>query len=345
MASGDPTCAGINWWTLRVLVTGAGGFVGGHLRPALELRGHEVVSLFSPRRATSEQLAVDLTDPEAVVRALADARPDAVVHLAARARPAGLESIQTLLDNNVRAAHNVLEAVRSVAPRARAIIVSSSAVYGAVPRKRNPVVEEEPLRPLLPYGASKAAVEALTSVYAAHGLDVVTVRPFNLLGPGQGAEFVTGRFAQQIVEIAAGRAEPVIETGALEPVRDFIQHNDIRPEGSDSRHPPIYSTVAKDHHIGLGGKPRRERTVTVGKILRMPWFLHDEIALFGIEQVVACQGDFVNHCCPIRLGAAHIPPAIPKGIVGFCHPGPPGLRAYCLFHRYTPLPEKPKPAY
>jgi len=226
VASGDPTFAGINGWTLRVLVTGAGGFVGGHLRPALEQRGHEVVSLFSPRRATAEQLAVDLTDPEAVARALADARPDAVVHLAARARPAGLEWIQTLLDNNVRAAHNVLEAVRCVAPRAKAIIVSSSAVYGAVPRERNPVVEEEPLRPLLPYGASKAAVEAVASVYAAHGLDVVTVRPFNLLGPGQGAEFVAGRFAQQIVQIAAGRAEPVIETGALEPVRDFIDVRD-----------------------------------------------------------------------------------------------------------------------
>jgi len=211
---------------LRVLVTGAGGFVGGHLRSALERRGHEVVPVFSPRHARSERLAFDLADADAAARAVAEARPDAVIHLAARARPAGLESVQALLDNNVRAAHGVLEAVRCLAPRARTIIVSSSAVYGAVPAERNPVVEEEPLRPLLPYGASKVAVEAVASVYAAHGLEIVTVRPFNLLGPAQGAEFVAGRFAQQIVQIAAGRAEPVIETGPLEPVRDFTDVRD-----------------------------------------------------------------------------------------------------------------------
>jgi len=211
---------------LRVLVTGAGGFVGGHLRPALERRGHAVVPVFSPGGATGGGLAVDLADADSARRTLADALPDAVVHLAARARPSGLESIQPLMDNNVRAAHNVLEAVRCLAPRARVIVVSSSAVYGAVPADRNPIIEREPLRPLLPYGASKAAVEALASVYAAHGLDVVLVRPFNLLGPGQGSEFVAGRFAQQIVQIAVGRAEPVIETGPLAPVRDFTDVRD-----------------------------------------------------------------------------------------------------------------------
>src|SRR5439155_25573036 len=96
VASGDPTCAGTKGWTLRVLVTGAGGFVGGHLRSALERRGHEVVPVFSPRHATSERLAVDLADADAAARAVADARPDAVIHLAARARPAGLESFQAL---------------------------------------------------------------------------------------------------------------------------------------------------------------------------------------------------------------------------------------------------------
>ena len=211
---------------MRVLVTGAGGFVGAHLRVALEQRGHEVVPVVSPRAAAATGFAIDLTDAEATARLVRQVRPDAVIHLAARARPAGLESATVLLENNIRAARSVLESLRCLAPQAKAIVVSSSAVYGAVPAERNPVVEAEPLRPVLPYGASKAAVEAIASVYRAQGLDVVTVRPFNLLGPGLGPEFVGGRFAQQIARIAAGLTDPRIETGPLEPVRDFTDVRD-----------------------------------------------------------------------------------------------------------------------
>jgi GDP-4-dehydro-6-deoxy-D-mannose reductase len=211
---------------VRVLVTGAAGFVGGHLCRALERRGHVVVGLVSPRTGTGDPLAVDLGDREATARAVADARPDAVIHLAARARPAAPASMRELVDNNVHAAHSVLEAVRCLGAKIKVIVASSSAVYGAVPIARNPVVEEEPLRPVLPYGVSKAAVEAVVSAYAAQGLDVVTVRPFNLLGPHQGPEFVVARFAQQIAQVGAGISGPVIETGPLEPARDFTDVRD-----------------------------------------------------------------------------------------------------------------------
>jgi GDP-4-dehydro-6-deoxy-D-mannose reductase len=211
---------------VRVCVTGAGGFVGAHLRSCLERRGHEVVALVSPRAAARDGLATDLSDPGAAGRAVADAQPDAVIHLAARARPAALESLQELFDNNVRAVHNVLEAVRCLGTKIKVIVASSSAVYGAVPIERNPIVEEEPLRPVLPYGVSKAAVEAVASAYVAQGLDVVTVRPFNLIGPRQQPEFVVAAFAQQIARVGAGLSEPVIETGPLEPVRDFTDVRD-----------------------------------------------------------------------------------------------------------------------
>ena len=224
MAGGDP--AGTGGGVVRVLVTGAGGFVGSHLCGALVQRGHEVVPVVSPRGAAATGFAVDLTDAEATARVVQQVRPDAVIHLAARARPGGLESAPMLLDNNVRAARSVLESLRCVAPEAKAIVVGSSAVYGPVPAERNPVDESEPLHPSLPYGASKVAVEALTSVYQAQGLEIVIVRPFNLLGPGLGPEFVGSRFAQQIARIAAGLVDPVIETGPLEPVRDFTDVRD-----------------------------------------------------------------------------------------------------------------------
>jgi GDP-4-dehydro-6-deoxy-D-mannose reductase len=211
---------------VRVLVTGAAGFVGRHLRPALERRGHVVVGLVSPRAGTSDPLAVDLGDREATARAVTDARPDAVIHLAARARPATPASMREVIDNNVHAVHSVLEAVRCLGAKIKVVVASSSAVYGVVPIARNPILEEEPLRPVLPYGVSKAGVEAVASAYAAQGLDVVTVRPFNLIGPRQGAEFVVARFAQQIAQVGAGMSEPVIETGPLEPVRDFTDVRD-----------------------------------------------------------------------------------------------------------------------
>jgi GDP-4-dehydro-6-deoxy-D-mannose reductase len=170
---------------------------------------------------------VDLVDRDAALNAVASARPDAVVHLAGRARPGGLDSLQRLLHNNVVATQNVLEAVRRVAPHARVIVASSSAVYGRAPRHQNPVRENRSLHPVLPYGVSKVAVEALCSSYRALGLDVVTVRPFNVAGPGQSRSFVPASFAAQIIPIASGHAEPVVETGALDSVRDFTDVRDV----------------------------------------------------------------------------------------------------------------------
>jgi GDP-4-dehydro-6-deoxy-D-mannose reductase len=211
---------------VRVLLTGATGFVGRHLCAGLEQRGHDVVPLISPRATAARGVALDLADVEATARVLRDVGPDGVIHLAARARPAGLEAAQGLFDNNVGAARGVLEAVRLHARRARVIVASSSAVYGAVPAGDNPIVEQRQLRPVTPYGASKVAVEAVVSVYAGQGLDVVTVRPFNLLGPGLRPEFVAAKFAQQIARITAGVTDPVIETGPLDPVRDFTDVRD-----------------------------------------------------------------------------------------------------------------------
>lgn len=211
---------------MRVLLTGAGGFVGPHALAALRARGHVVTPVGSPRHQPAVEWVVDLTDADATLRLIEQRAPEVVIHLAARSRPSGLDALGALFDNNVRAAASVLEATRRAAPRARVIVASSSAVYGAVPPERNPVTEDMPPQPLLPYGASKVAVEGLASVYRGQGLDVVVVRPFNLIGAGQDATFVLAGFARQIMRAAARQSKAEIETGPLERVRDFLDVRD-----------------------------------------------------------------------------------------------------------------------
>jgi GDP-4-dehydro-6-deoxy-D-mannose reductase len=209
---------------MRVLVTGASGFLGGYLLAALRTGGHHAIALTSPRMPGEHP--VELTDAEAVTRVLREAEADVAIHLAARAKPAGIEGVRALMTNNVDAALNILEGVRQVVPRTRVIIASSSAVYGAVPRERNPVRETEPIRPVLPYGASKAAIEALASLYRTQGLKVSVVRSFNIIGPGQSAAFAVARFAQQIATTETGTKSALISTGPLGAVRDFLDVRD-----------------------------------------------------------------------------------------------------------------------
>jgi GDP-4-dehydro-6-deoxy-D-mannose reductase len=209
---------------VRVLVTGAGGFVGRLLVAELRRSGHEPIPLYSPRTAGPDGL--DLLDAEGIRHWIDEARPEVVVHLAARAKPAAIEALRSLLEENLSTTTNVLEAVRLTAPGARVVLASSSAVYGAIPRERNPVVEEEPLSPSLPYGAAKAAAEAVASVYGARGMNVIVVRSFNLIGPGQDASFAIASFGRQIALIKARRMEPVIHTGPLDRFRDFTDVRD-----------------------------------------------------------------------------------------------------------------------
>ena len=88
--------------------------------------------------------------------------------------------------------------------------------------------ETAALAPLNTYGATKAAADlALGAMAAERGLRCVRVRPFNHTGPGQSADFVVPAFAQQVAKIAAGRQEKVLQVGALEPMRDFLDVRDV----------------------------------------------------------------------------------------------------------------------
>ncbi len=223
---------------MRSLITGVGGFAGQHLAAYLLERGervwgvarHEIVWHVPLVRDAADFTLVmaDLLDLSQTRDLLETIRPERVYHLAAQSSvPASFADPIGTLHNNSAGLVNLLEGIRQVAPRARVLVVSSSEIYGRA-TSAIPLDEQTPLRPESPYAVSKATQDLLGYQYCvAHQLDVVRVRPFNYIGPGQSDRFVAASFARQIAEIEAGLREPSIATGNLEARRDFTDVRDM----------------------------------------------------------------------------------------------------------------------
>jgi GDP-4-dehydro-6-deoxy-D-mannose reductase len=195
----------------RVLITGADGFAGRHLRSALDHRGDEVIAS-----------TADVRDAEAVAAELAAVQPDAVAHLAAITSVADAWSREReVWEVNALGTLNVVLGVARHAPGARLLVASSAEVYGRMTGDE-PLEEDHPLAPSSPYGRSKAAAEIAC---ARDDLDIVVVRPFPHTGPGQSETFAIPSFAGQIARIEAGGAEPAIKVGNLSARRDY---SDVR---------------------------------------------------------------------------------------------------------------------
>jgi GDP-4-dehydro-6-deoxy-D-mannose reductase len=206
---------------MRVLVTGASGFVGAHLQRALEESGHDVLTDSEARSA-----GLDLTDDGVATELVGGAEPDAVVHLAGRVQ-ASNDAWHDLLRNNQLATLRVLAAVRDRAPNARVLVASSSAVYGPVPRERNPIRETEPTRPVTLYGASKVGAEAVAFAFAASGLLVTVCRPFNTIGPGGDHRSALAQWTRKLLELDTARNDGVFRCGPVSTFRDLTDVRDI----------------------------------------------------------------------------------------------------------------------
>jgi GDP-4-dehydro-6-deoxy-D-mannose reductase len=213
---------------MRVLVTGASGFVGRFLVAALRRENADVVACGGPQDE-AEYFPLDLRDPDSLRAAVTAARPDLVFHLAAQSFvPAALESPSSTYDINIVGTARLAEAVRAWAGDSspRFIFASSAEVYGPREAHEYPLDEVLERRPINPYGASKAGAEvALLADAHSFGMDVVIARGFNQIGPGQSERFAVPSFAAQLARIAGG-AEPQMYVGNLGAARDFLDVRD-----------------------------------------------------------------------------------------------------------------------
>jgi UDP-glucose 4-epimerase len=217
----------------RVLVTGAGGFIGSHLVEALVGEGAHVKALVRYTSQGSwghlEQVTPEVRHSIKVV--LGDVRDaqfirhhvrgcDLVFHLAALIGiPYSYEASESYVDTNVRGTLNVLQAARDAAGP-RVVITSTSEVYGTA--VYTPMDEKHPLQAQSPYSASKIAADKLAESYhLSFGLPVVTVRPFNTYGPRQSARAVIPTIVSQV--LAGG---DTLRLGSLDPVRDLTYVGD-----------------------------------------------------------------------------------------------------------------------
>ncbi len=215
----------MNWQDTRVLVTGAGGFIGSHLAERLVEKGARVRALVhynalgtwgwldhSPLAGRMEVVAGDITDFGSVRRAARDRQ--VIFHLAALiAIPYSYTAPASYARTNLEGTLNLLEAARETAVE-RLVHTSTSEVYGTA--RGVPIGEDHPLQGQSPYSASKIAADKMAEAYhLSFGLPVVTVRPFNTFGPRQSARAVIPTIITQCL------AGTEVRLGNLHPTRDL----------------------------------------------------------------------------------------------------------------------------
>lgn len=263
---------------MRALVTGADGFVGRYLVALLLAAGDDVV-----------ESATDITDRSGLIDAFAEAAPDVVYHLAAQADVgASWEAPIETYRVNVEGTVNVLDAAR-LAGTGRILAVTSADIYGPVQESDLPLDEDQPLRPVSPYAASKAAAEmACAQAGFGYGLDVVRVRAFNHLGPGQSDRFVASAIASRIAHNELS-GDAVVRVGNLGARRDFT---DVRDVVRAYRMLMVDGQAGETYHVCTGvDRPVNELADTLISLASTPMHLEPDAALLRPVDLPILRGD------------------------------------------------------
>lgn len=216
---------------MKILITGAAGFVGGVLTRYCHQAGHEVLGIglnqpAEPVPGTAFEVC-DVRDSAHLDRLLDDFRPDRIFHLAAQSYPTvSLEQPAATMDANANGTINLFEGLRKAGIRPTVVVACSSAEYGPVAPENLPVREEHPLRPLHPYGVSKVAQDLLAYQYFVnYGLPAVRIRIFNTTGAGKVGD-VCSDLSRRVVEIERGE-RAYLNVGNLTARRAILDVRDL----------------------------------------------------------------------------------------------------------------------
>lgn len=216
---------------MRIMVTGANGFVGQHLVKHLKQKHIVFATGRSPVPLSDMNvpyLCMDITDPSSIKESLKQSVPDAVFHLAAQSmvKLAWVDPITTL-QVNIIGTINLVDALKDILP-CRLITVGSSEEYGLTGKSGEPLTEDHPCLPQNPYAISKLTMgQVALQLAQRHELKLIHVRPFNHFGPGQQLGYVVSDFASQVAEIEQNIKPPVLMVGNLSARRDFSNVRDV----------------------------------------------------------------------------------------------------------------------
>jgi len=221
---------------LKVLISGATGFVGHHLIDVLSSPRYEIYGTSFPDKPENDDRYrgknisyLDIRSEQEVFETIKRTQPDWIFHLAATSNVRhSWEQRSETLETNIMGTFYLFEAVRKFFPQARILFVSSSDVYGILVPTEKALKEEDSFHVVNPYAFTKVSGEILSKFYAEiENLDIVIARSFPHTGPGQSPDFVCSDWASQIARIEKGLARSVIEVGNLSGKRDFTDVRDV----------------------------------------------------------------------------------------------------------------------